>query len=436
MLEIKQGVKLEPDQEYLDETVPPFTPQMALEEATRCLLCLDPPCSRDCPAGTDPGKFIRSIRFRNFKGAAETIRKNNILGGVCARVCPFDRLCESACSRTGIDKPIHIGRLQRFATDYEMATGLKVLEAPQAAKEKVAMIGSGPASLSAAANLALKGYRVTVYEEKPKAGGVLSYGIVPARLPQYVVDEEIGCIEDLGVEFIFNTKVGRDTTIEDLKAKGIKAFFLGVGLKSPMIYEIPGIDLDGVTNAVDYLAAAKPGKGKVEVGKYVVVIGGGDVAMDCATTARLLGARKVTVLYRRTREEMPADRLEVKYVESLGVNFIFTFAPEEIIGENGKVAAIKGVGTRDNSGIQLQADTIVYAIGQKPADDLAGIAAVKLTDKGLVAADENEDCKTSVPYIFAAGDIVNGGVTVVQAVAAGKVAAASIDRYLSKERAK
>ena len=419
--------------DYLCEEVPPFNIATAMEEASRCLLCLDAPCSQDCPAGTNPGDFIRAIRFRNFKGAAEIIRTNNVLGGICARVCPYEVLCEKGCSRSGIDKPIQIGRLQRFATDYEKASGFKPLEKVDASREKVAMIGSGPASLTCAAELAQKGYAVTIFEEKAVPGGVLSYGVVPARLPQYVVDEEVATIKELGVEIVCNTKIGKDKTIEDLKADGFKAFFIGAGIQAPKMLNIPGTDLEGVTNAVEYLGTAKPSNGDMDPGKKVVVIGGGDVAMDCATTAKLLGAEKTMILYRRTREEAPAHKIEMSYVEELGVHFHYGFTPEEIIGENGKVTGIKGKGFRDGSTIMLECDTVVFAIGQEADASVKDIADVKMTEKNIIVADENKDCRTDVPYIFAGGDVVNGGKTVVQAVAVGKIAADSIEKYLTQE---
>ncbi len=419
--------------QYLCEEVPPFNIATAMEEASRCLLCLDAPCSQDCPAGTNPGDFIRSIRFRNFKGAAEIIRTNNVLGGICARVCPYEVLCEKACSRTGIDKPIQIGRLQRFATDYAKATGFEALEKVDATKDKVAMIGSGPASLTCAAELAQKGYRVTIFEEKAIPGGVLTYGVVPARLPQYIVEEEVQLIKDLGVEIICNTKIGKDKTIDQLKADGYKAFFIGAGIQAPKSLDIPGVELDGVTNAVEYLGAAKPSGGDIEPGNKVVVLGGGDVAMDCATTARLLGAEKVMILYRRTREEAPAHKIEMNYVESLGVHMHYGFTPAEIIGKDGKVVGIKGEGFRDSSKIELECDKVIFAIGQAPDPSVKDIADISFGPKNTIIADESKDCRTSVPYIFAGGDIVNGGKTVVQAVAVGKVAAENIDKYLTKE---
>ncbi|MCF7928313.1 MAG: NAD(P)-dependent oxidoreductase [Spirochaetales bacterium] len=423
---------------YFTEEIPPFTPQTAMEEASRCLLCLDAPCSRDCPANTNPGDFIRAIRFRNFKGAAEIIRTNNILGGTCGRVCPVERLCEEACSRTEIDVPIQIGRLQRFATDFEEATNFQVLEpAAKLDKEKVAMIGGGPASMACSAELAKMGYQVTIYDENKAPGGILAYGIVPSRLPQHVVDEEVKKIKDLGVEFVQNTKVGKDVSLDDLRAKGFKAFMLGTGLQKPISIDVPGTDLDGVTYALPYLHEARESKGNFDPGEYVVVIGGGDVAMDCASTAKMLGAKKVSVLYRRTRLEMPATHVEVAHCEKIGVQFNYTFNPAEIVGENGKVKAIKGSGSRDKSSIELQADRVVFAIGQQP-EDLSGISKdLGISDERGFVIDKNYDGQTNLPDVFVAGDVVGGASkTVVHGVQAGKNAAESIDAYLTKQRGK
>lgn len=432
LYELKEELYLEVKQKYLTEAEAPFTPYTVIEEAARCLLCYDAPCSTGCPAGTDPGKFIRSIRFRNFKGAAETVRTNNVLGGACARICPYDRTCEEACSRTGIDKPIQIGKIQRFITDYEKAIGMKVLEAPVVTKEKVAVIGAGPAGLAAAASLALKGYAVTIFEEKSAPGGVMTYGIVPSRLPQEVVDNEIQYVKDLGVEFVLNCKVGKDVTLDELKGRGYEAFFVGVGMQLPKMAEVDGIELEGVTNAVDFLAAAKPSNGNVIVGENVVVIGGGDVAMDCATTARLLGAKKVTVLYRRSLEEAPANKKEKEYVQSIGITFATNFKPVAVVGKDGKAVAIKGEGADGESMIQLKADQIVFAIGQD-AEDVKEFADLVVNQKKLLVVDENT-FRTNIANIFAAGDIVNGGKTVVEAVAKGKIAADSIDAYLTSIR--
>ena len=404
---------------YTAEAVAGFTHRTAIEEAARCLLCHDAPCSKGCPAGTDPAKFVRSIRFRNVKGAAETIRSNNVLGGSCARVCPYDRLCEEACSRCGIDRPIEIGKLQRYAIEQEEIFGMKTLEAGEAKPGKVACIGAGPASLAAAAELRKAGYAVTIFEKEEKAGGMLTYGIVPSRLPQSVIDHDVAMVEAMGVKFEFGKKV----TIADVD--DYDAVFVGTGLWGTKLPEIPGTELNGVYAAADYLKAART-SGKQE-GKKVVVIGGGDVAVDCAVTAKLLGAEDVRIVYRRTLEEAPGNMNEFQYALSLGIGMTTNMAPAAIEGA-GKVEAMTFTGREgklDGSELKLACDTVVFAIGQK-AEPVEGVAA---NEKGGVAAEEG---KTNVAKVFAAGDIVNGGKTVVEAVAAGKEAAAAIAAYLEK----
>ncbi|AKN31695.1 dihydropyrimidine dehydrogenase [Clostridium carboxidivorans P7] len=413
---------------YLEETNKPLTPLLAMEEAARCLLCHDAPCSKACPAGTNPSKFIRSLRFRNFKGAVETIRTNNVLAGVCARVCPYDKYCEGACSRCGIDKPIRIGELQRYLTDYEKNINMKVLDKVEATKEKVAIIGAGPSGLSAAATLALRGYNVTVFEEKDILGGWLSYGIPPERLPQEVVEDEINYIKELGVEFKTNCKVGKDIKIDDLRSKGFKAFLISSGIQKGKAIDVKGADLEGVVNGVDFLGKAKTNKGDVKVGSHVIVIGGGDVAMDCASTAKLLGCEDVKIIYRRTIEKMPADVKEREYIQSLNIPIFTGFKPSEITGNGGNVASFKAEGMFDGSAaVELTADMIIFAVGQEP-EDVKAIVDVKVDGKGIVAT---EDCRTNVSDVFAAGDIVEGDKTVVQAVALGKLAGESIDSYLA-----
>ena len=412
---------------YTAEAVAGFTHRTAMEEAARCLLCHDAPCSKGCPAGTDPAKFIRSIRFRNDRGAAETIRENNILGGTCARVCPYDRLCEEACSRCGIDKPIEIGKLQRYAIEQEEAYGMKTLSAPEKKVGNVACVGAGPASLAVAAELAKAGYNVTILEREAKAGGVLTYGIVPSRLPQAVVAHDIAQVEGLGVKFQFNTEV----KAADLDA--YDAVFVGAGLWADNLPKIDGIELDGVYAAVDFLKEARTKAEGFNPGKKVLVVGGGDVAVDCAVSAKLLGAEDVKIVYRRTLEEAPGNMTEFHYALSLGIGMTTGMAPAAVKG-NGKVEAVEFKGFRDEAAeLTLSADTIVFATGQK-AEDMAAVAGVKVTDKGTIAADDAG--ATDVEKIFAAGDIVNGGKTVVEAVAAGKVAAASMIAYLEKKGVK
>ena len=411
---------------YTAEAVAGFTHRTAMEEAARCLLCHDAPCSQGCPAGTDPAKFIRSIRFRNVKGAAETIRENNILGGSCARVCPYDRLCEEACSRCGIDKPIQIGKLQRYAIEQEKVFKMKILKAPAKKKAaKVACVGAGPASLAAAAELAKAGYRVTIFEREEKAGGVLTYGIVPSRLPQAVVDHDIAQVKGLGVKFEF----GKEVKAADLEE--YDAVFVGTGLWGANLPKIEGIELAGVYSAVDFLKAARTQKNAFDPGKKVLVVGGGDVAVDCAVTAKLLGAEDVKIVYRRTLEEAPGNMTEFQYALTLGIGITTGMAPAAIKGAD-KVEAVEFKGFKDEAAqLVLSADTIVFATGQT-AEDQTAVAPVMVADKGLIKAPKGK----AGGKFFAAGDIVNGGKTVVEAVAAGKEAADAMIAYLEKKGVK
>jgi dihydropyrimidine dehydrogenase (NAD+) subunit PreT len=398
-----------------------------MEEAARCLLCIDAPCSQGCPAGTDPGKFIRSIRFRNVKGAAETIRENNILGGTCARVCPYDRLCEEFCSRCGIDKPIQIGKLQRYAIEQEEAFSMQTLKAPAEKKAgKVACVGAGPASLACASELAKAGYNVTIFEREAEAGGVLTYGIVPTRLPKKVVDHDIKMVKDLGVTFVFNKEVkAADLTDFD-------AVFVGVGLWGAKIPDIKGKDLKNVYAAVDFLKQARTLEDKFNPGDNVIVVGGGDVAVDCAVSAKLAGAKNVRIVYRRTIEEAPANMTEFEYALSLGIGITTEMAPAELVGTD-KVEFAMFDGRDGVSGAKFKADAVVFAIGQGP-EAVADFAAVATDDKGSVKV--SDKFETNNEKVFAAGDIVNGGKTVVEAVAEGKAAAASIMAYLEKKGVK
>lgn len=383
---------------YKEEAVAGFTHRTAMEEAARCLLCHDAPCSKSCPAGTDPAKFIRSIRFRNVKGAAETIRENNILGGSCARVCPYDRLCEEACSRCGIDRPIEIGKLQRYAIEQEKAHGMHILKAPEdKRKEHIACIGAGPASLACAAELAKAGYNVTVFERQEKVGGMLTYGIIPSRLPQEVVEHDIDQVKKLGVIF----EMGREVTPDDLA--DFDAIFIGTGLWGSNVPDIPGADGEGVYAAVDFLKKAH--EDGFDPGRKVVVIGGGDVTVDCAAAAKLLGAEDVRIVYRRTLEEAPGNMNEFHYALDLSIGITTGMAPASI---GGGVITFRGF-RDENAELQLPADTVVFATGQT-----------------------REELIPDVEKYFSAGDVINGGKTVVEAVAGGKETAAEIMEYLQK----
>lgn len=394
----------------------PFNIRTAMEEASRCLLCYDAPCSNDCPAKTDPGKFIRSIRFKNVKGAAETIRKNNPFGGSCSLICPHDKLCEQACSRTGIDKPIQIGKLQAYAVEQEKLFGMKVYVNPESKNGlKVACIGSGPASLTCASVLAREGYDVTVFEAEEKPGGVLTYGINPSRISQDIVDYDISLITDLGVKIICNKKIDLED-LEDLK-KEYDAIHVGVGLSDSKVIKDDNIDLnlEGIETALEFLKNARLNKINTLEDEDIIVIGGGDVAMDTAITAKQLGAN-TKIVYRRTIAESPANIAELKIVQEMGIPIITEFAPDKTIAENNQLVGVEFVSRDGFSNLKLKSSKLIFAIGQERSKDFK----------------EYQDSKG----IFSSGDLKNNGDTVVQAVAEGKEVAREIIEYLIKKEEK
>lgn len=403
---------------YNKEIEPSFSPLNVIEEASRCLLCLDAPCSKMCPAGTNPDKFIRSVRFRNFKGAAETIRENNALGSVCARVCPTEKYCQYGCSRSGIDRPIDIGRIQRYVTDYEEALKMEILKPGKENGKSVAIVGSGPSALQAAVSLRKEGYAVTIYEKEKVLGGMLR--LIPEyRLPDRVVDFEIKRIEDLGVKFISETNVGKDISIDELKNK-YDAVLLSVGYsygKKLAMFE----NNKYVITAVDFLKEVKAKKGDVKVPDNVLVIGGGDVAMDAVTTLKLLGVKNVTDVVYEEFSEFKASKKELEGARSVGVTIIDGYMPKEADGNNTKF-----VHRFIKSEIDINADLIILAVGQYP--DVTGLG-VELT-KGEV--DEGKPYRTKDENVFVSGDIAHSKFdkTVVGAVRTGKEAALYIDSYL------
>ena len=401
---------------YAEEVEKAYTPITVMEEAQRCLLCHDAPCSQACPAGTAPDRFIRSIRLRNIKGAAETIRENNALGAVCARVCPTERYCQKACSRCGIDRPIDISGLQRYATDAEERFGMKVLKAAPANGKKVAVVGSGPAGLQAAASLLQLGYAVDIFEKNAEAGGYLRYGIPEYRLPNAVVDAEINRIAALGAAIKTNTAVGKDISMDELTAK-YDAVLLAVGFSKAKMLPMFA-DSEITETAVDFLARVKQAKGEVELPQNIVVIGGGDVAMDVATTLKMLGVKNVTDVVYEEFCEFLASKKELAGAQALGVTIIDGYVPEKI---EGRKVTFKH--RRINACLEIETDKVILAVGQQVDPEGLGLNFVKNEV-------EFEGYQSANPKVFAAGDIARGDKTVVWAVRKGKEAAQAIHNFL------
>lgn len=399
--------------------------RLATEEAARCLLCFDAPCSKACPADTKPDQFIRAIRFKNIKGAAEIIRNANVCGGSCAIVCPAGKLCEGACLRKEIDRPIQIRKLQQFAVEQEMQNNMSILEKSAVSKTKaVACIGAGPASLACAAKLAQQGYSVEIYEAQAKAGGMLSYGIPASRLSQKVADWDIKTVTDLGVKIHLNTKVGTDISVAELEQK-YAAIFVGCGLWRGNKAQLGTPELTGVVSAMEFLPSVRQANNHYPVPADVVVIGAGDTGMDCASTAKQLGAKNVTIIC--NQDEIPAYHEELELVQKMGITVLRNFQPNQFLGDNA-VTGVVACHANDFSEIKLKADLVIWAIGQAldSPELLAGMAVIgnKI---------ETHDYQTTKQKYFAAGDAANGGSTVVQAVHEGKAAAAAIINFLVDE---
>ena len=402
------------DSKYVKEDIG-FDGLTVTEEASRCLLCHDAPCSKACPAGTNPDKFIRSVRFRNFKGAAETVRMNNALGAVCARVCPTEKYCQKGCSRSGIDRPIDIGRIQRFITDFEEANNMEILEKKAQNGKSVGVVGSGPAALQAAATLVMLGYAVEVYEKEKVLGGMLR--LIPEyRLPNHIVDKEIERIEKFGVKFHTGVEVGHKLPLEELKAKH-DAVLLAPGYSYGKM--LPLFDgNDKVVKAIDFLREVKAKAGKVSVPNNVLVVGGGDVAMDVVTTLKLLGVENVTDVVYEEFKEFKASKKELEGAQKLGVTIIDGYVPTAVEGT--KVTFEHRV---IKAKVEVEADLIVLAVGQIPVVAGLGLELIK----GEV--NEGRPYATKDPKVWVCGDIAHSAYdkTVVGGVRTGKEVAFYID---------
>lgn len=429
----------------------------AVGEATRCLFCKKPKCSLSCPVEIDIPRFIEAIKNKKFSEAIAIIKEKNNLPGVCGRVCPQEDQCEGACVLNAKSKPVNIGALERFAADWEMKRGKKSLGLhPRASSRKVAVIGSGPAGLTCAGDLARMGHKVTVFEALHTAGGVLVYGIPEFRLPKNIVKNEIDYLESLGVEVKTNFIVGRTSTLKELFEEGYKAVFIGTGAGLPSFMNIPGENLNRVYSSNELLTRANLMKAylfpeydtPINIGKKVAVIGGGNTAMDSARVSLRLGAEKVYIIYRRSEKEMPARIEEIENAKEEGIELHLLTLPKRIIGDGNSF--VKGMecikmrlGEPDSSGRRrpvpiggsefiMDIDTVIMAVGQSPNPLFLKATPELKVDKWKRITTDPETQSTNVKGVYAGGDATYGDDTVIAAMGAGKRAAKAIDKYLSE----
>ena len=434
-----------------------YSEELALDEARRCLNCKNSPCVQGCPVNIRIPQFIAKIREGDFEGAYQVIAADSALPAVCGRVCPQESQCEKYCVRGIKGEPVGIGRLERFVADYHNAHAQSAAAVPEMNGHKVAVVGSGPAGLTCAGDLARKGYDVTVYEALHVAGGVLSYGIPEFRLPKAIVQREIDGLKQMGVKVLTNMVIGRVLSIQELMAQeGFEAVFIGSGAGLPKFMNIPGENLKGVYSANEFLTRVNLMKAyepdantPIQHAKNVTVVGGGNVAMDAARCALRLGADSVTIVYRRSLEELPARKEEVEHAMEEGIVFKLLNNPVALIGDEGrnvvKMRCIRmELGEPDASGrrrpievpgseFELDTDCVIMALGTSPNP------LIKATTEGLdtqrwggIVTDE--DGLTSLEGIYAGGDAVTGAATVILAMGAGKKAAAAMDRYIQSKQ--
>ncbi|MFQ5973332.1 MAG: NAD(P)-dependent oxidoreductase [Alphaproteobacteria bacterium] len=441
--DIRAGRLSTPEYERnFDDAKPPLDRKRALVEASRCYFCHDAPCIEACPTGIDIPNFIRKISTDNVRGAALDILEPNIFGGMCARVCPTEELCEDACVRNAQEnKPVKIGRLQRYATDWLMEEGIQPFEREPGTGRKVAVVGAGPAGLACAHRLSTLGHDVVVYEARPKGGGLNEYGIAAYKVLEDFAQRELGFVLALGgIDVRYGQALGQDVTLAELR-RDYDAVFLGVGQAGVRALGLEGEDLAGVIAAVDYIAELRQTTelGTLPVGRNVVVIGGGNTAIDVASQSKRLGAEDVTIVYRRGPEHMSATWVEQEFAQTSGVRIRHWAQPVRLHGHNGHVKEIEfeytqldGEGRLMGTGdtFTMLVDVVFKAIGQVfvPDPALAGAREPLNVSGGRIVV--NEDRQTSLPDVFAGGDCIPGVDLTVEAVEDGKVAAHAIDRML------
>ncbi|MCF7825643.1 MAG: NADPH-dependent glutamate synthase [Candidatus Marinimicrobia bacterium] len=434
-----------------------LTPEQAVIEAQRCIECKNPTCMEGCPVSIKIPDFIQLICNQDFIGAAQKIKEDNSLPAICGRVCPQETQCEEVCVMGRRFEPVAIGRLERFVADYAMQHGngsLESFEKPASTGQKVAIVGSGPAGLAVASDLIKEGHEVTVFEALHEFGGVLVYGIPEFRLPKEILRQEVATLEAKGVKFVKNFIVGRTMTIQELMAEeGFDAVFLGLGAGLPRFMNIPGENLNGVYSANEFLTRSNLMRGydfpewdtPLYRAKHAIIVGGGNTAMDAVRTAKRLGADEATIVYRRSEEEMPARNEEIHHAKEEGVKFMNLVNPIEFISnEQGSVVAAKclrmELGEPDDSGRRrpipmegsefiMDVDMVVIAVGNGSNPLIAQTTPEIQTNKwGNIVADE--DGRTSMEGVFAGGDIVSGGATVILAMGAGRKSAIAMNEYL------
>jgi len=434
-----------------------YTKEQAIAEANRCLQCPKPQCVQGCPVEVDIAAFIKLIREGKFDAAVKKIKEKNSLPAICGRVCPQEEQCQKFCVLGKVGNPVSVGRLERFVADWERERSIAIPEKASSTGKKVAIIGAGPAGLTAAADLAKFGHEIVVFEALHLPGGVLVYGIPEFRLPKSIVQAEVDYIKKLGVELRSGYLVGRIYTIPELlKEEGFGAVFVGTGAGLPQFMNVPGENLGGIYSANEFLIRVNLMKAyafpaydtPIRIGRHVVVIGGGNVAMDSARCALRLGAEEVCIVYRRSREELPARREEIENAEEEGIVCKFLAAPMRFIGdEKGWVKQMECIcmelGAPDESGRRrpvpvkgsefvMDVDTVIVAIGRTPNPIVQRTTeGLAVTRWGTIVADE--DGKTSIEGVYAGGDIVTGEATVISAMGAGKKAARAIHEYLMKK---